>query len=159
MKRIILASFMIIVLAACNQFPSSSGDQTVSSDQTPAPSPVVDLDKYEIGERAYVETADALILESFPLQVNIKITGNLPDGCTTIYQTESEQEGNSFKVKILTLREKEAMCTQALVPFEISVPLDVIGLPAGIYQVMVYDVRTEFTFTQDNINQDSEESN
>jgi len=159
MKRIILASFMIIVLAACSQFPSSSGDQTVSSDQTPAPSPVVDLDKYEVGESVYVETADALILESFPLQVNIKITGNLPDGCTTIYQTKSEQEGNSFKVKILTLREKEAMCTQALVPFEISVPLDVIGLPAGIYQVMVYDVRTEFTFTQDNINQDSEESN
>ena len=159
MKRIILASFMIIVLAACSQFPSSSGDQPVSSDQTPAPSPVVDLDKYEVGESVYVETADALILESFPLQVNIKITGNLPDGCTTIYQTESEQEGNSFKVKILTLREKEAMCTQALVPFEISVPLDVIGLPAGIYEVIVYDVRTEFTFTQDNIIQDSEESN
>ena len=44
-------------------------------------------------------------------------------------------------------------------PFEISVPLDVIGLPAGIYEVIVYDVRTEFTFTQDNIIQDSEESN
>jgi len=72
---------------------------------------------------------------------------------------QSEQEGNSFKVKILTLREKEAMCTQALVPFETSVPLDVIGLPAGIYEVIVYDVRTEFTFTQDNIIQDSEESN
>lgn len=159
MKRIILASFMIIVLSACSQFPSGYDDQPVSSDQKPAPSPVVDLDKYEVGESVYVETADALILESFPLQVNIKITGNLPDGCTTIYQTESEQEGNSFKVKILTLREKEAMCTQALVPFETSVPLDVLGLPAGTYQVMVYDVNTEFIFTQDNIIQDSEGSN
>lgn len=159
MKRIILVNFLIIILAACSQFPYGSGDQPASSDETPAPSPVVDLEKFELGESVYVETADPLILESFPLQVNIRIIGNLPDGCTTIYQTESKQEGDSFKVKILTLREKEAMCTQALVPFEISAPLDVLGLPAGTYQVMVYDVSTEFTFTQDNIIRDSEEPN
>lgn len=159
MKRLIPVILTIAFLAACSQLPLDSDDQPVSSDDTPAPSPMVDLDKYELGESALVETADPLILESFPLQVNVKITGNLPDGCTTVYQTESERDGNSFRIKILTLREKNAMCTQALVPFEASVPLDVFGLPAGAYRVMVYDVVTEFTFTQDNIIQEMEESN
>ena len=159
MKRLILVNLLVVVLTACSQFPPGSDEQPISSDDAPVPSPVIDLDKYEFGERVFIETADPLILESFPLQVNIKITGNLPDGCTTIYQTESEQDGNLFKVKILTLREKEAMCTQALVPFETSVPLDVLGLPSGTYRVMVYDVVTEFTFTQDNIIRESEESN
>jgi len=156
-KWVLLLFGLIFLFGSC--ISAGKGDQPVSSDGIPATSPVVDLEKYELGESAFVETADALILESFPLQVNIRITGNLPDGCTMIYQTESKQVGNLFNVKILTLREKEAMCTQALVPFEISVPLDVLGLPAGTYQVMVYDVITEFTFTQDNIIQNSEESN
>jgi inhibitor of cysteine peptidase len=134
-------------------------DQPVSSDDKTTPSPVVDLEKYELGESVFVETADALILESFPLQVNVKIIGNLPDACTTIYQTESERDGNTFRIKILTLREKEVMCAQVLTPFEVSVPLDVMGLPAGAYRVSVNDLNAEFTFTQDNIIQNAEESN
>jgi len=159
MNRLILVILFIVVLTACGQLSPGSVDQPVSSDDTPMPSPVVNLEKYELGESVFIEIADPLVMESFPLQVNIKITGNLPDGCTTIHQTESERDGNTFRIKILTLREKYSMCTQALVPFEVTVPLDVVGLPAGTYRVMVYDVVTEFTFTQDNIIQDSEESN
>jgi inhibitor of cysteine peptidase len=96
-----------------------------------------------------------MFLESFPLQVRILISGSLPDGCTTVYRTESTREGDRFTIKIFTLRERDAMCTQALVPFEVSVPLDVVGLPAGTYRVMVYDLTTEFTFTQNNIIQES----
>ena len=42
------------------------------------------------------------------------------------------------------------MCIEALVPFEENVPLDVYGLPAGTYQVQVYNQSAEFTFDMDN---------
>ena len=159
MNRILITILAVFTLAACAQIDNGSGDQPVSSEDTPVPSPQIDLDKYEIGERAIVETAEVLILESFPLQVNIKISGNLSDGCTSVYQLVTENKRDSFQIKIMTLREKNAMCAQALVPFEVYAPLDVNGLPAGTYQVIIDDLITEFTFTQDNINQDAGGSN
>ena len=63
---------------------------------------------------------------------------------------------NNFVIKLITIREKGSMCTQALVPFEINVPLDVYGLPACTYTVSVYDVTAEFIFRQDNIIQESD---
>ncbi len=157
MKRKLLIIFltMIFVVAACLPLPAPDADVPVSSDDITQPTPTVDHVKYELGERAIVESADPMFLESFPLQVRVLITGSLPDGCTTVYRAESTRENDRFTVRIFTLRERDAMCTQALVPFDISVPLDVVGLPAGTYRVMVYDFNTEFTFTQDNIIQKS----
>jgi len=158
MKSKILFSFLTVlfVTAACLPLPINNADEPVSSDDITQPTPTVDHAKYELGERAIIESADPMFLESFPLQVRVQITGSLPDGCTTVYRVESTREGNRFTVWIFTLRERDAMCTQALVPFDVSVPLDVFGLPAGTYRVMVYDFNTEFTFTQDNIIQESE---
>jgi inhibitor of cysteine peptidase len=149
----LFTAFMIVT--ACLPSPDSDADEPVSSDDLPVPTMTVDHQKYELGERAIIESVDIMFLESFPLQVRILVTGSLPDGCTTVYRAESAREDNKFTVQIFTLRERDAMCTQALVPFEISVPLDVYGLPAGTYKVIVYDFVTEFTFTQDNIIQES----
>lgn len=130
--------------------PAGNDDQPVSSDDTPQPALTLDPDKYEIGENGYLESIEILILESFPLQVNVRITGNLPDGCTTVYRMESERQDDRFIVKVITAREKDLMCTEALVPFETSATLDVLGLPAGTYRVEARDLKAEFTFTQDN---------
>jgi inhibitor of cysteine peptidase len=145
--------------AACLPLPVSDADDPVSSDDIPVPTATVDHEKYELSERAIIESAEPMFLESFPLQVRILVTGSLPDGCTTVYRTESTRKEDQFTVRIFTLRERDAMCTQALVPFDVSVPLDVYGLSAGTYRVMVYDFSTEFTFTQDNIIQESGSGN
>ena len=150
-KIFLLIIAVLVVAASCLPIPVNDADEPVSSDDIPQLTPTVDNVKYELGERAIVESADPMFLESFPLQVRVLITGSLPDGCTTVYRTESTRVGDRFTVQIFTLRERDAMCTQALVPFDVSVPLDVYGLPAGTYRVMVYDFNTEFTFTQDNI--------
>lgn len=142
---------MAALAAACAPQSIGNGDEPVSSDDILVPTPTVDHAKYELSERAIVETADPMFLESFPLQVRVQIIGSLPDGCTTIYRTESTRSGDRFDVRIFTLRERDAFCTQALVPFESSTALEVYGLSAGTYQINVYDVTTEFTFTQDNI--------
>ncbi len=158
MKNLNLVLWIIVFgfLSACAPVWVKDENNPVTSEDTPVTNtPTVDRNKYEIGEQAMVESVEPIFLESFPLQVHVHIKGNLRDGCTGIYRTDSIRENNTFNVRILTIREKDVACTQALVPFEINVPLDVSGLPAGTYQVLVYDVTAEFTFTQDNIIRES----
>jgi inhibitor of cysteine peptidase len=55
-----------------------------------------------------------------------------------------------YKVTITTKRPADKMCTEALVPFEESVALEVVGLPAGTYTVEVNGVTASFTLDGDN---------
>jgi inhibitor of cysteine peptidase len=97
-----------------------------------------------------VDSVDVLTLESFPVQINVQVQGNLPDGCTELQEPLVTQTDNTFTVVLGTVRPAEAMCTQALVPYETSVPLDVEGLPAGEYTVIVNGVTGSFTLDVDN---------
>jgi inhibitor of cysteine peptidase len=99
---------------------------------------------------AQVDSIDLLMLESFPVQVNLVARGNLPDGCTAIDQVTQARQGNTFKVTITTKRPAGKVCTQALVPFEETIALEVAGLPAGAYTVDVNGVTGSFTLDVDN---------
>ena len=100
---------------------------------------------------ANVERIDILILESFPVQVNVIAEGYLPDGCTEIDEIETEREGNVFNITITTKRPKDAICTQAIENFSETIPLEVQGLSAGNYTVNVNGVTGSFELTVDNI--------
>jgi len=141
----------IVVFSACAPKEPQDWNEPVSSDDTVAPTATLDESEYELGENAIVESVEIIFLESFPLQVHAVILGNLPDGCTTVRSAESKQVNSTFEVRIYTQRPKDAVCTQALVPFEENVPLDVYGLEAGTYEVDVYGETATFTFEQDNI--------
>lgn len=99
---------------------------------------------------AVVESVEVLLLESFPVQVRVLVRGDLPDGCTTLGDWHVSREGDTFAVTLPTTRPAEALCTEALVPFEVSIPLEVAGLPAGTYEVEVNGVSASFTFDVDN---------
>jgi hypothetical protein len=102
--------------------------------------------------KAKVEEIDILMMESFPVQVAVVARGYLPDGCTEIDEVVSrfEPESTRFVVEITTVRDPDAVCTEALVPFEERVSLDVLGLPAGTYTVDVNGVTDTFTFDVEN---------
>lgn len=152
----ILLILTAIFLGACLKVnPPGSNDQPVSSSDAPMPTEAANLNEFEYGEAAYVESIDTVFLESFPLQVHAIVKGNFPNGCTTIQRHEVKREGNAITITIFTQRPKGAFCTEALVPFEYVVPLDVYGLPAGKYLVIAYNAVAEFTFNQDNIIQES----
>ena len=153
----ILFVLLAIFLGACSKYiPAPDGnDQPVTSIDTPAPTDAANSNDSEYGEAAYVESIDTVFLESFPLQVHAVVKGNLPDGCTTIQRHEIKREGDTFTITIFTQRQKGAFCTEALVPFEYIVALDVYGLPAGKYVIKAYDAVAEFMFSQDNILQES----
>jgi len=98
---------------------------------------------------ASVDEIDILILESFPIQINVIARGNLPDPCTEIYEINQEREGNTFFVSIKTYR-PPGPCIQVLAPFEETIPLEVYGLPAGTYTVDVNGVQDTFDLEVDN---------
>ena len=114
--------------------------------------PAPTVDDYALGSDAYVEALDILIMESFPVQVSVLVSGYLPDGCTELHEITVEQQQSTFILKLTSRRPTgEIACTEALVPFEETVPLDVYGLEAGTYMVVAQDVAEIFTLDVDNI--------
>ncbi len=111
----------------------------------------VDSEEEFIYKTANVENIEIMTLESFPVQVKVLASGNLPDGCTEIDEIQTEKTGNTFKVSISTKRPRDAICTQALVPFTETIPLKVRGLEAGTYTVDVNGVTGTFELATDNV--------
>ena len=138
----------LLLLAACGGGgQETTATPTVAAVQaTPAPA-----DTEPTRGQAVVDSIDILIMESFPVQVSVTARGSLPDGCTQIDEVISQQTDTTFRVAITTVRQPSAICTQALVPFEESIPLDVVGLPAGTYEVSVNGVTDSFTLDVDNV--------
>jgi len=99
---------------------------------------------------ASVDEIDILILESFPVQVQVIARGNLPDPCTEIYQVTQKKEDNTFFITIKTYRSL-GPCIQVIAPFEVKIPLNVYNLPASTYTVDVNGVRDTFDLEVDNI--------
>lgn len=149
MKRtifvLILGLSTLALLAAC-------GGEEPAATTAPTEAPAATETASEpVSGTAAVDSIEVLIMESFPVQVNVRARGDLPDGCTTIDDVSSEQVGNTFNVTITTLRQPDQVCTEALVPFEEMIPLDVVGLPAGTYTVNVNEIEGSFTLEVDNV--------
>jgi len=111
--------------------------------------------------RAQIDEVSIQILESFPVQVEILIRGNLPDSCTEIDQVSQrfDAEDNTFWIELTTVRTQEDACAQALVPFEENVSLDVYGLAAGSYRVDVNGTSNTFALDVDNAPSDADMPN
>lgn len=141
--RIVLFFLLYAALAGCN-FPGI-GNLPGSTDEPTGGSGDM------VTGVAFVDEIQIAILESFPVQVQATVIGNLPDGCTTISDRSVSQDGNTFTVAIATVRPVDAICTLALVPFSETFSLDVEGLAAGKYTVAAGDVQANFDLAVDNV--------
>lgn len=141
LRMTILTTFLAILVAPC-------------APMTATPSPIPTEDPTEVpatASVAVVKSIEILILESFPVQVNEVIRGDLPDaGCTMIASVNQVREGNTFKLTLVTTTDPLALCAQALTPFEQVVALDVRDLPAGQYTVSAGGVEETFELSVDN---------
>ena len=155
MKRKLLLSVMLftLLLTSCGRPTASPTPTEVVLEPTATVEPTQEPTTVEGGVitgEAMVESIEILLLESFPIQVNVVARGNLPDSCTTISEITRQRDDDTFQVTITTLRPADKMCAQVLVPFEEVIALDVMGLPAGVYTVNVNGVTDTFEFTVDN---------
>ncbi|MEA1864193.1 MAG: hypothetical protein U9N46_03180 [Euryarchaeota archaeon] len=92
-----------------------------------------------------------MLLESFPVQVNVVARGEYPDSCTEVDEITTRREGDTFFVTITAFRPADAMCAQVITPFEEVIALDVVGLKAGVYTVEVNGIRDTFELQMGNI--------
>ena len=116
-----------------------------------APAATPEEPEIVLGENAGVDEIEVLMLESFPVQVTAVLQGSLPDGCTEVERVEQKLRGNTFTLKVITRRPKDAVCTLALTRLETRVPLEVSGLPAGEYTIRAGKEVASFTLAIDNV--------
>lgn len=153
MKKCVLSiSFVLslMLLIGCGG-EEPTPDITPTAQPTPTLAPTPALPEEGL---ATVDSIELMIMESFPVQVSVRARGDLPDGCTEIDQIESTRNGDAFQVTIATLRAADAVCTEALVPFDETISLDVVDLPAGTYTVDVNGRSGTFTLSVDNTMQE-----
>lgn len=104
-------------------------------------------------EDANVTEVDVVLLESFPVQINVMVKGEMPDSCYELGDNTQRLIGDTFSVnlKMQKSSDPELMCAQAITPFDTTISLDnVVGLSAGEYTVNVNGVEKTFTLDVDN---------
>lgn len=104
-------------------------------------------------EDANVTEVDVVLLESFPVQIDVMVKGEMPDSCYELGDNTQRLIGDTFSVnlKMQKSSDPESMCAQAITPFDTTISLDnVVGLSAGEYTVNVNGVEKTFTLDVDN---------
>jgi hypothetical protein len=161
---ILLISLLSVFLAACSMpggsLPTEVSVPTQTPPPTETPSPTPDLDEPVTGEpgdestpspqpwmpqpgdedldrgNAFVEASGLLILESFPVQIMLNLSGSLPTPCHQLRVVVAAPDAqNQIAVDVFSLSDPEQICTQNLAPFEANVPLG--SFPSGDYTVLV----------------------
>ncbi|SEF52526.1 hypothetical protein SAMN05216334_10314 [Nitrosomonas ureae] len=106
------------------------------------------------GPVTYEEKVEVIVTDSSPVQVFLKISGEFSNGCAHFQQINQILKGNIFEITLHIGPNpfpSGIACTMALVPYEKIIPLEVYGLPAGIYEYNVNGEHTgSFTLAQDN---------
>ena len=145
---------MAVLLLACTVIFSGCIEEQNNTDTEPANNTTDGMgpsgEKYIYGT-ANIENIQIMTLESFPVQIHVVAEGYLPDGCTEIDGITAERVKNTFNINISTTRPKDAVCTQAIIPFNETIPLEVQGLKAGNYTVNVNGIMGSFELAIDNI--------
>lgn len=145
MFRLLLLSIgMMFILSACaapvETDPNSPVvNPTEGAGETPAP-----LDPYQPLEsdaalqrgEAFIDSSEVLILESYPVQINLVLTGNLPTPCHQLrIAVNQPDEANRILVEVYSVADPEQVCIQILQPFETTYSLG--SFPSGSYTVLV----------------------
>lgn len=118
MKRFLSALVALtLITVACSDSPDEPVDSGDRPSPTTGPTGVpVDASPF------FVDSTDILLMESFPVQVALRVNGNLPSPCHQPVW-EVEDDGEAIHVTLATVAADDRACTQVLVPTELSVPL------------------------------------
>jgi hypothetical protein len=81
-------------------------------------------------------TAEVLLAESFPVQVRLEVTGQLPDPCGTLgWVVAPGDDQGRIQVLLYVDRPTDAACIQVVTPYAASIPLGTFE--RGSYAVFV----------------------
>ena len=145
MRRTLAIALLMSLLAACGGGAGSSGDTTTTlpTTTTVGPDEPVDsggdepiTDPLPPGEvpnprppipgsvdgEVTITATDLLIMESFPIQVSLRVEGEKPSPCHEVFWT-AEDTDEAIEIVMISQVNSDQTCAQVIEPFSISVPL------------------------------------
>jgi hypothetical protein len=128
---------LILILNACSPF-------TIASSSAGQPTPVVESIPATGYQPLSVDHVEVEIGIGSPIPVHVNVSGNLPDTCAQVEYTEIKRDGSNFNITLSTNSSTAEGCVQDPLPFKMSIPLNIVNLPAGPYEVNVNGVTTSF---------------
>jgi hypothetical protein len=124
----IALSLLVASLAGCSLLPSAGDEPT----QTPQPSippssyePQPSDDKLR-RDPAFVELENSslVIMESYPIQVNAILNGNLPDPCHQLRAVVTPANAdNIINLEVYSVADPSQACITVIEPFTATIPL------------------------------------
>ncbi|MBX3048793.1 MAG: hypothetical protein KIT46_00660 [Anaerolineales bacterium] len=128
MKQFLFLALMAVLLSAC---AASTPELT----PTPDPGPVCCAPQPS-GGAVFVDQAELLVMESFPVQIMLSVSGNLPTPCHTLHADVAQPDADKrIQVSLWSEIDPAVMCTQVLQPFEESIRIPMEGAADGSYSV------------------------
>ena len=85
-----------------------------------------------------IESVDVVVMESFPEQINLNVSGYIPDGCRVETQADINRDGDVFTISIYRELPLGVLCPAMIVNYEAVVSLGAIGV--GDYTFIVNGV-------------------
>ncbi len=136
----IILFVIAIVINACSPFTIAR-----SSTSYQAPAPIVEMQSTASGyQPVVVDDVQVDVGVGSPIPVNVRVAGVLPDQCSQIEYSTIKQDGTNFIIELSAIP-GGSECMKDTLPFIISIPLNVVYLPAGAYSATVNGVRADFT--------------
>jgi hypothetical protein len=84
----------------------------------------------------FIEDMGLIIRESFPPQIALEMSGNLPTPCNQLrVEVEEPDDQNQIDVSVYSVVDPEMVCAQVLESFQVSIDLGTY--PSGHYSVLV----------------------
>ena len=115
--------------------PAISGPAPVVTAETPAYSPNPNDSKFERGN-LFIGEAGLILRESFPVQVVLELSGELPTPCHQLrVSVEPPDQENKIQLDAYTVVNPELICIQVVKPFQETIELGTF--PGGHYTVWV----------------------
>jgi hypothetical protein len=156
MKRLLILIIALATLAACAptqtnpsldattvQNTTPAHEETPMQNETPAQNgglapiyaPRIGDDALQRGN-AYIDAADILTMESYPLQFAVVLKGNLPTPCHELRVVYNQPDAqNEIQLEVYSVADPNAVCAQMLKPFEQNIPLG--SFSGGHYTIWV----------------------
>jgi hypothetical protein len=138
---------LVLLVASCTPRlePTPEPDTAVTSppvDSMPTNEPITNPFAPQPGDESlsrgnvYINEASLIIRESFPPQISLTLTGDLPTPCNQLRAEISPPDtDNKIVVDVYSVMDPSQVCVQVLEPFEASIDLGTF--PTGHYTVWI----------------------
>ncbi len=89
-----------------------------------------------------IETVEVVVMESFPMQVALNVSGYIPDGCAAPTQILQSRDGNMVMVRVFRTLPPDVMCAAIAAMYSDTIHLEG-GFEPGHYTFDVNGVIVE----------------